>query len=91
MYLMPLDQICLLSFVSTRTSVVLICFSANFLIALMALGARFLNPLWKVRKAGHIADIHTHTIATEPHDPFIAINNHKVTKPFYECSFTLTP
>ncbi len=45
-YLIPFAHTALLSFVSMRTSGVLICFSANFLIALMARGARFLKPLW---------------------------------------------
>ena len=44
-YLTPCDQMCLLSLVSTRTSFVPICFSANFLISLMALGARYLKPM----------------------------------------------
>ena len=48
----PLDHTALLSFVSTRTSDVLICFSANFLMALMALGARFLNPLRRGGREG---------------------------------------
>lgn len=43
-YLMPLDQTCLLSLVSTRTSGVPIIFSANFLISLMARGALLLKP-----------------------------------------------
>ena len=41
----PFDQTALFSLVSIRTSGVLICFSANFLIAFIALGARFLKPL----------------------------------------------
>lgn len=43
--LMPLAHTCLFNFVSIRTSGVFICFSANFLMALIARGARFLNPL----------------------------------------------
>lgn len=43
-YLMPLDQTCLLSLVSTRTSGVFICLMANFLISLMARGALLLKP-----------------------------------------------
>jgi hypothetical protein len=43
-YLMPLDQTCLLSLVSTRTSGVPICFTANFLISVMARGALLLKP-----------------------------------------------
>lgn len=44
-HLIPFDQMNLLRRVSTRTSGVPICFSANFLISLMARGARFLKPL----------------------------------------------
>lgn len=51
-YLMPFDHSCLLRRVSILTSGVPICFSANFLISLIARGARFLNPtpwrrLWR--------------------------------------------
>lgn len=44
-YETPCDQICLFSLVSIRTSAVPICFVANFLISVIALGARRLNPL----------------------------------------------
>jgi hypothetical protein len=46
-YLTPCDQICLFNLVSMRTSLVPICFSANFLISVIALGARRLKPLNK--------------------------------------------
>merc|ERR1719360_325745 len=44
-FLTPWLQRCLLSLVSTLTSLVPICFSANFLISLIARGARYLNPM----------------------------------------------
>jgi len=49
-YLIPFDQTCLLRLVSTRTSGVPIIFSANFFISLIALGARLLNPLLKIKQ-----------------------------------------
>ena len=50
-YLIPFDQRCLFSLVSTRTSGVPIIFSANLRISLMARGALFLKPLcrWESR------------------------------------------
>merc|ERR1719282_1612124 len=46
--LTPWVQIALLSLVSIRTSLVPICFSANFLISLTALGALYLKPIpWR--------------------------------------------
>merc|ERR1719216_711581 len=44
-FLTPWDQMCLFNLVSILTSSVPICFSANFLISLMARGARYLNPI----------------------------------------------
>ena len=46
-YLIPLAHTALFSLVSIRTSGVFICLYANFLMALMARGARLLNPLKK--------------------------------------------
>merc|ERR1719336_2965598 len=43
--LTPWDQMALLSLVSILTSLVPICFSANFLISFTARGARYLNPI----------------------------------------------
>ena len=45
----PQDQTCLFKRVSMRTSEVPICFSTNFLISLIAFGARRLNPLYKAQ------------------------------------------
>ena len=60
-YLIPLDHTCLLRLVSTRISGVPIIFSANFLISLMALGARLLKPLlWKKRGLG-LLDVRDHS------------------------------
>ena len=50
-YLMPWDQMCLLSLVSTRTSGVPIIFSANLRISLMARGALRLKPLFGERES----------------------------------------
>ena len=47
-HLIPFSQTALFSFVSILTSGVFICFTANFLIALIAMGARFLKPLQRV-------------------------------------------
>merc|ERR1719215_2288331 len=43
--LTPWDQMALFSLVSILTSLVPICFSANFLISLTALGALYLKPM----------------------------------------------
>ena len=50
--LTPLDQTAWFSFWSTRTSAVPIAFAANFLISLIARGARRLNPLRAKKRDG---------------------------------------
>merc|ERR1719208_270005 len=47
-FLTPCDHKCLFKRVSILTSLVPICFSANFFTSLIALGARYLNPMpWR--------------------------------------------
>ena len=60
-YLIPLAHTALFSLVSIRTSGVFICLYANFLMALMARGARLLNPLKKNNKSYITDHITTHS------------------------------
>merc|ERR550525_131181 len=61
-FLTPWDHKCLLRRVSILTSVVPICFSANFLTSLMARGARYLKPmpwslLWRLMVYSRVSGI----------------------------------